>query len=217
MTDLRVLHRRALRVSVDVVDRVRPEQLGLPTPCAEWDLGQLLAHMTGQNHGFALAAGGAPTALGDFAPREVAADPAGLHAASAAELAAAFAAPGLLERRIWLPEIRPAAVPATTAVGFHLVDSVAHAWDVARALDVPVSFDDEVLDAALVIALAVPDGPVRERAGSAFRPGVAVSAAASAFDRILGLLGRSPQWSPDELGIAVPDGAVNQSSSLHRT
>ncbi len=58
MSDIRVLHRRALQVSVDAVNRVRPDQLALPTPCAEWDLGRLLAHMTGQNHGFAAVARG---------------------------------------------------------------------------------------------------------------------------------------------------------------
>jgi hypothetical protein len=76
------------------------------------------------------------------------------------------------------------------------VDTVAHGWDVARATDVPVSFDEEVLDAALIISLAIPDGPPRTLAGSAFRPGIGVGWDAPALDRILGLLGRSPEWKP---------------------
>jgi uncharacterized protein (TIGR03086 family) len=81
-------------------------------------------------------------------------------------------------------------------MGFHLVDCVAHGWDVARSLDVPFEFDGEVLDAALVVSLAVPDGPARERPGASFRPGVRVSRDAEPLDRILGLLGRSPDWKP---------------------
>ena len=196
MTQLRVLHRRALKVTVDLVNQVTPDLLGRPTPCVAWDLGQLLAHMTGQNHGFAGAARGERNDVSAFAPRPVDDDPVGLHAASAAELAAAFSEPGVSEREFWLPEIRTGKFPAQTAIGFHLVDSVAHGWDVARSLDVPVSFDDEVLDAALVISLAVPDGPAREQPDAAFRPGVGVPSDAGTFERILGLLGRSPDWKP---------------------
>ena len=197
MTDLRLLHRRALQVSVAIVNEVTPDQLGVPTPCSEWDLGQLLAHMTGQNHGFAAAARGERNDAAFFGPRPIDDDPAGLHAASAVDLAAAFAEEGMERRELWLPEIRDGGpFPAQTAVGFHLVDSVAHAWDVARSIDVPVSFDDEVLDAALIISLAIPDGPVRRQPGSAFAPGIGVGWEAPTLERLLGLLGRSPGWKP---------------------
>jgi uncharacterized protein (TIGR03086 family) len=197
MTDLRVLHRRALQVSVDVVNQVTPDRLGLPTPCAEWDLGQLIAHMIGQNLGFAAAARGERNGVEAFAPVAVADDPAGRHAESAARLAEDFAAPGFEERSLWLAEIRGGGFyPAQTAVGFHLVDSVAHGWDVARALDLPVAFDDEVLEAALVISLAIPDGPPREQPGAAFRPSVRVGGDTDLLGRVLALLGRSPDWKP---------------------
>lgn len=197
MTDLRVLHRRALQVTVEVVNQVAPQQLGAATPCIEWDLGQLLAHMMGQNRGFAASAHGERSDVGVFAPQPVDDDPAGRHAASAAELAAAFAEEGVELRRLWLPEIRDGGpFPAQTAIGFHLVDCVAHAWDVARVIDVPVAFDDEVLDAALIISLAIPDGPVRLRPGAAFAPGIGIGGAAPTLDRVLGLLGRSPDWKP---------------------
>jgi uncharacterized protein (TIGR03086 family) len=197
MTDLRVLHRRALQVTVDVVNQVTPQQLGAPTPCTEWDLGQLLAHMAGQNRGFAASARGERSDASIFAPLPVDDDPAGGHAASAEDVAAAFAEEGVELRELWLPEVRDGGpFPAQTAIGFHLVDCVAHAWDVARAIDVPVSFDDEVLDAALIISLAIPDGPVRLRPGAAFGPGIGIGGQAPTLDRILGLLGRSPQWKP---------------------
>ncbi|HEV3173923.1 MAG TPA: TIGR03086 family metal-binding protein [Actinocrinis sp.] len=195
MTDIRVLHRRALQVSVDAVNRVRPDQLAVPTPCSEWDLGRLLAHMTGQNHGFAAVARGESSDLSVWRDRPVGDDPGGAYAASATDVAAAFAEDGLLERRFWLPEIRDdGTFPATLGVSFHLVDSVVHAWDVARSLGDPVEFDDEVLAAALRISEQVPDGENREKPGAAFKHGLAVAADGSPLDRILALLGRAPDW-----------------------
>ncbi|HEV2634078.1 MAG TPA: TIGR03086 family metal-binding protein [Actinocrinis sp.] len=195
MTDLRELHRRALQVSVDVVDQVSPDQLALPTPCSAWNLGQLLAHMVGQNHGFAAAARGESKDAGIFQPRPIEADPAGLHAASAADLAAAFAEDGLLDRQVWLAEITAGPVfPAPVAISFHLVDSVAHAWDVAESIGVPVAFDPEVLQTALAVSRRIPDAENRLEPGSAFAPGAVVEPGAAAFEEILALLGRSPDW-----------------------
>jgi uncharacterized protein (TIGR03086 family) len=196
MTGLQELHRRALQVTVDVVNQVSADQLGLRTPCSEWDLGQLLAHMVGQNHGFAAAARGERSDEGVFSPRSVVGgDPAVLHAASADDVAAAFALDDVLRRGFWLPEIRPEPpFPGRVAISFHLVDCVAHGWDVAEAIGVPVDFDEEVLASALEISRAVPDGPNREQPGASFRPGVKTAAGVSAFGEILGLLGRRADW-----------------------
>jgi uncharacterized protein (TIGR03086 family) len=96
---------------------------------------------------------------------------------------------------VWLAEIKQGPMfPAPVAIGFHLVDCVAHGWDVAQALGVPVEFDHEVLGTALAISRRVPDGPGREQPGSSFRPGVPFSPGAPPFEEILGLLGRSEDW-----------------------
>ncbi|NEB79271.1 TIGR03086 family protein, partial [Streptomyces sp. SID14478] len=63
-----------------------------------------------------------------------AADPAGAHRAAALDLLAAFDRPGVMEREFTLPELRGGpggGWPGRIAVGFHLVDYVVHAWDVA--------------------------------------------------------------------------------------
>jgi len=43
------LHRRALDETARLVDAVRPDQMGLPTPCSDWDVQALLAHLVGGN------------------------------------------------------------------------------------------------------------------------------------------------------------------------
>src|SRR4051812_27737474 len=73
ITNLLDLHRRAVDTSIDVVARSGPSDLDRPTPCAAWNLGQLLAHMTVQHHGFAAAAAGQVTDVEAWRPRPLAA------------------------------------------------------------------------------------------------------------------------------------------------
>ena len=83
MTDLRNLHARAIRASVIVVNQVGADDLDRPTPCADWTLARLLAHMTVQHDGFAAAAvgnGGDPALweVGPLGPDPTGASPARL-------------------------------------------------------------------------------------------------------------------------------------------
>jgi uncharacterized protein (TIGR03086 family) len=197
MTDLRACHREATEVARAVVGAVGVGDLRLATPCAGWDLGRLLAHMTGQNHGFAASARGETADLGIWADRPVGAAPATVFGASADAVLDAFADPGADERGLWLPEIRTGGIfPSSVAIGFHLVDTVVHAWDVAKSLGAEVEFSPEVLAAALRPALAVPDGDARLRDGAAFAPAVGAGEQAATLDRVLAALGRDPQWAP---------------------
>jgi len=195
MTDIRDLDRRALAATVKIVNQSRRHQLDLPTPCAQWSLGELLAHMTGQNYGFAAAADGETEDRGIFDDRPVDADPHGIFARSADRVSAAFDADGVLDRRFWLPEIRDGMTfPAPQAIGFHFLDYVVHGWDVARSIGVPAEFDPELIEQAFAIAKQVPAGASRERAGAQFKAVVEVPDSAAALDKLVAILGRSPSW-----------------------
>jgi uncharacterized protein (TIGR03083 family) len=226
------LNAAAVRASVTVVGKVGDADLGRPTPCAEWTVADLIAHMTIQHEGFAAAAAGEG---GDLARWQGARTPAGppgeprtpsleapevaeaaeaAEATEAAEVAEAlvaeyataadrvieaFAVDGIGDRRFDLPEISTAVTfHASQAIGFHLVDYVAHGWDVARSLGLGYDLEPDLLDAALVIARAVPDGEPRLRPGAAFKPRMTAATAAEAgrLDQILVLLGRDPGWTP---------------------
>ncbi|MBW0107049.1 maleylpyruvate isomerase N-terminal domain-containing protein [Pseudonocardia sp. KRD291] len=81
------LHRRASDDATAVIARIGAGDRGRDTPCAGWDLDALLAHLIGQNHGFAD-------------------DPAADWQASADRLVTSFArAPA--ETTVLLAEIRP--------------------------------------------------------------------------------------------------------------
>ncbi len=189
-TDLRCLHLRALDAAGAVVARVQALDLDRPTPCLGWALGALLGHTIGQNHGFAQAVEAADAPHIAFASRPVA--PHELSAAwqgSVARLVAAFAA-AALDREVLLVEISPEVrFPVATVIGFHLLDTVVHTWDIATALGEQFRPDDELITATFRQAQRVPDGPVRERPGAAFAPGLVIDGVDD-WDLTLAMLGR---------------------------
>jgi hypothetical protein len=162
-----ILDARAVRASVEVVSQASVADLARPTPCADWRLAELLAHMTAQHNGFA---------------------------AAAERVIAAFAAAVAPAGKFVLPEIRPELpFPAVEAIGFHFVDYVVHGWDVARTLGLGYDLEPDVLAVAVAIAQAVPDGERRRRPGAAFAPRVAATSG-GLLDQIVGMLGRRPDW-----------------------
>lgn len=194
-TEYVALDARAVRASVDLVARVSAADLTRPTPCAAWTLHGLLAHMTTQHHGFASAARG-ENDMAAWRLRPLGDDPVGAYRTSAEHVLAAFAAEDLPERRVHLPELSTdRTFPAAQAVSFHFIDYVVHSWDVARTLGTTVDFDDDLLDAALTVAEAVPGGTARTAPGAAFGP-EATRTSQAPLDRIVAILGRSPTW-PD--------------------
>jgi len=197
--DIRDLDARAVRASADVVDGIKPVDLSRPTPCSEWTLGALLAHMTVQHQGFAAASAGRgadPEVWRVGAPSP---DPVADYVMAAELVIAAFAEPGVMDRGFAIPEIMPGMeFPAPQAISFHFIDYVVHGWDVARALGQACELDADLVQAAVPVAEAVPEGERRQRPGAAFRPGLAAPDGASSMDRILAMLGRDPAWTPPQ-------------------
>jgi len=187
--NLRSCDERTVRATMTVVAQISPSDLSLPTPCAGWDLSQLLAHMTAGHRGFAAAAEGRGADHDVWQTRPLGDNPIQEYARAAESVITAFAAPDVLERDFLLPEIAPRPFPGRIAIGFHLLDFVAHGWDVARTIGAPYELPDDVLAIALPIATAVPDGESRTAPGAAFAPRIPDPGGAP-LNRILALLGR---------------------------
>jgi uncharacterized protein (TIGR03086 family) len=191
--DIVTLDAEAVRTSVGLVERATVADLGLPTPCQGWTLGDLLAHMTAQHYGFAAASAGDGD-LARWLVRTLGDDAVSAYLAASDHVLAAFAAVGVLDRKFPLPEFPGSPTfPPRQAISFHFVDYVVHSWDVAKTLDLPVSFEPALLDVALTVARAVPAGEARLRPGAAFASEVAYSGG-SPLDQIVAILGRSPDW-----------------------
>jgi uncharacterized protein (TIGR03086 family) len=192
------LDRRAVQASVAAAGDLSDADLDKPTPCGDWTLADLVAHMTVQQRGFAAAARGRGADPDLWASRRQAADGPGTstaYAAISADLLGAFADPQLGDTGFLLPEIRDGGpFPAHVAVGFHLVDNVVHAWDVAVSRVRHVELHADVLAASLAIAEQVPDGPERDQPHAAFSHRRPAACDTPPLERILLLLGRSPTW-----------------------
>src|ERR1700728_3294074 len=106
--DVRPLHRIAVLASVDVVSVVTTDDLRKPTPCAGWNLADLLTHMTVQHRGFAAAARGHGADQARWQPDTVAeaaaVDPPGTSSAAATAVIDPFAGADVLDAAFALPE-----------------------------------------------------------------------------------------------------------------
>jgi uncharacterized protein (TIGR03086 family) len=191
VTDIVELDRQALAWTADLLAKAQPTDWSVPTPCGEWNLRQLTEHMVAQNKGFAAASAGGAREVADWAPRPLDGDPHAAFVASATETTAAFRSIG---EEIYLAEFGRA-VPGKIAMGFHFVDYLAHGWDVARALGLPDEPDPALTEAGMAIAERIPNAPPSRGPGAAFAYIVEVADTVSPHQRLIALLGRSPQWT----------------------
>jgi uncharacterized protein (TIGR03086 family) len=176
-----------------VVADIRDDQLDGPTPCEAASVGALLDHLHGLSQAFVGAArkaplDGAPSAdAAHLSPQWRESIPAGL-----AALAQAWAEPGA-----WTGMTAAGGVdlPGEVAGLVALDEVVVHGWDLARATGQRFAVDDGLVAAALrFVGPAVGEQP--EGSPGLFGPPVPVPEDAPPLDRLLGLTGRDPSWSP---------------------
>jgi len=183
----------ALWTLTGVVDQIRDDQLLQPTPCAGWDLTMLLEHITGQHHGVAATLSGSGEDLADWRPLPIGENRMALLNSIQDVRLALLSDPAATA---WMPEIQPAApLPTAIVLRAHLVDTVAHGWDVAASIGVPVEFSPQVLATAYTVARQIGDGSERDQPAAAFAhalPGGDEPTLAG----YLALLGRDIAWSP---------------------
>ncbi|GAC1592270.1 MAG: hypothetical protein NVS3B21_11710 [Acidimicrobiales bacterium] len=158
-----------------------------PTPCDEWDVRALVNHVIGGCCRYtALLRGGSAddftaTLEHDFIRSNATAS----FADAAAEMNAAFSAPGAFDRTVHHPV---ADMPGRVLAAWRCGDSTVHGWDLAHAIGA-----DETLDAELVEWLWKPlsaQGPALSASGMFKHSDAVVPDDASLQSRLLQLLGR---------------------------
>jgi uncharacterized protein (TIGR03086 family) len=195
MDTLTELHIRAVQLTVEAVRPLSPDQLSEPTPCADWDLAALLDHMTAQNLGFAAAATGNREDETVWATGSNRQNAVADYLASASTVIDAFASSDIEQRSFFLPELsREQDFVGSQAVAMHAIDSLIHAWDVARAAGRNITPDSDLVDMTLEVVEQIPDSEDRRAPGAHFGPRAETPASGSKFDHVLALLGRSPSW-----------------------
>lgn len=190
-SDVRLQHRRALMAAGEVLAELRPADLSRPTPCAGWDLKTLLAHMVGQNVGFARAVSTGDAEKSAYAGPTIHADDLGQAWTRSADLVLEAFDDVEPERHVRLVEINPdGTFPAAAVVGMHLLDTVIHTWDVATSLGQPYRPDNQLVDIVTAQAKLVPAGNGRTQPEAAFAPVLSTNQT-DPWLTALALLGRS--------------------------
>jgi uncharacterized protein (TIGR03086 family) len=182
------LFERSFAQSAAVLARVRPEQLGAPTPCALFDVRTLAGHMLF-----------AARRVGEAGRRQELVESADA-VATTDELAAAFdktaadsldawRTPGAFEGDIVLPF---GTFPATVVAEIYVLEQITHAWDLAVAIGARGALDESLAEAALPVAEATILPEYRGEEPMPFAAAIEVDATAPAYDRLAAFMGRRP-------------------------
>ena len=163
---------RALDQCGDVLARVHSDQLELPTPCRDWDVGRLIAHLVAAPGRFLAAMHGEQPDWSTEPP------PIGT------EWAAAFrnAADDLIHA--WHQQ---GAEADARTVDWQTAELAVHTWDLAQATGQSTRLDPEVAERALAFLAA---GLTPENRGDAFDGEVAVEDDAPVYHRLAAYAGR---------------------------
>ena len=179
-----------------VVAAVRNDQLTAPTPCTGTSVAALLDHVHGLAVGLRLAAEKQPTGAPAASAEQL---PADWRTRIPRELDALVAA--WREPAAWEGTAEPGGVqlPAAWAGRVALNEVLVHGWDLAVAIGEHYDADPVAaracLDHAAEFAAAVPGAR-----DTIYGPEVPVPADAPVFDRLLGVTGRDPGWTPPVSG-----------------
>ncbi|MGI8576983.1 MAG: TIGR03086 family metal-binding protein [Nocardioidaceae bacterium] len=175
-----------------VIGAITNDQLHTPTPCTEYDVGQLQDHVLGWlgnfAAGFADPNGQAPQATVEGQHAGV--DPAA-EVRAAAELLTQAIRGGAAARPLKLGD---AAMPGKMALGMILWEYQVHGWDLARATGQPWHPPAAAAEQSLGFAPTMLTDDYQGE-GKAFAERVAVPEDAPPLDRLVGLSGRRPDWT----------------------
>ena len=167
---------QALQETSRLVAQVGGTDWGRPTPCSEWSVRELVAHLQGGNDLFAqVLSHRDPSAVGRSTD----------YPASVEALLAAFGRPGVLQETFVVP-VGP--VPGMVALHLRLTEALVHGWDLAVATGQSLSFPDETVEQEIAFSRAkLADLPPDRHP---FGPPQPIADGTPPLDRLAALLGR---------------------------
>jgi len=181
---------RACRSTAAILELVRSTDLDRPTPCASWNVRDVVNHVVSGTGYFAeLAEKGAVTDRGDDADC-TAADFAATFRRESERLVAAFRAPGAMTKPMKMPF---GELPGSVCVWIAAGDIFTHGWDLAKATGQPTDLEPDVAVRLLTqIEPILPDDMRGPDGEAAFGPRVEIADSAPAADRLAAFEGRHP-------------------------
>lgn len=163
---------RALDQAGDVIAEVHPDQLGLPTPCRDWDVGRLVSHLVHDPRHFLEMAGGGSPSWTDEPDRVLYAQ-------------ATFRSAGDDLIHHWHQQGDP---DDPGAVDWQTAEFAVHTWDLATAIGYPTDrLDPRVAERGLAF---MTQALTPDNRGTAFAAEEPAPADASAYERLAAYAGR---------------------------
>lgn len=176
----------ALAHTTRMVQGISADQWSEPTPCAQWDVQELVQHTVGVMANFAGGAAGTGV-VGDPMDFDLGDDAGATCASVAADCVANWTARGELESMVSLGENE---FPGMVGLNINALDAYVHGWDIAKATGQDTGLDEGLCGPLLGFAQqAIPATP---REGDNFHAVVDTGEGASVQDQLLGYLGRQP-------------------------
>jgi uncharacterized protein (TIGR03086 family) len=169
---------------------VRREDLTLATPCSEWNVRALVAHIVAGIWYFQALATGEPVedlmrGLSDL----VGDDPFASYDRAARAGLEAWRTPGRLERSYTMPLGERT---GREALAIHQADLLIHGWDVAEATHQDSTMDDELARFALATEQSFIQGMGGR--GRGYAEALPVPPGATDQERLLAFVGRRTTW-----------------------
>ncbi len=176
---------QAQQIAAGLLANVTPDQLDHTTPCANWNVGQLVDHLVGGQHwarsgvqGAAMDETGDGASAGDFQAA---------FADAAQRCLDAFSEDGALARTV-NPGFGD--MPATALLGLAVTDTFTHSWDLATATGQDSDLAPELAEQLLAASQHSIRPEFRTEDGSLFGPEQPAPEGATAAARLAAFLGR---------------------------
>lgn len=178
---------RAAEYFETVFKQVTPAQWEQPTPCADWNVRQLMNHVLVEQLWVPpLLAGRTVADVGSaFDGDQLGDDPDGAWQAAVAESRAQFEAPGAMAGVVHLSYGDDSVENYCDQM---TLDALVHGWDLANAINVDTSLPPDLVEWAYETVL-----PMQEllTASGMFGTPIEVSETSTTQEKLLGLLGRA--------------------------
>ncbi|MGO2031615.1 TIGR03086 family metal-binding protein [Glutamicibacter ardleyensis] len=180
---------RALKVTGTLITELNPEQYSAPTPCTEWDVRDVVAHLVGMNLIFTALLNSQKPPSRD--QQVLGNDPGTAFGSSAAALLSAFERAGALEQNFETPM---GSATGQERLNIRMYDLLTHAWDLSQATGNRLEPLGDLAEQSLMFARRQLAQQQRNERFNAAQP---VADGAPALDRLAAFLGRplNGSWS----------------------
>ena len=149
-----ILYARAMESTERYVSAIRDDQWGDPTPCSDWNVRDIVNHITNENlWAVELFAGKRMEDVGNRLDGDLlGSDPIGAYHRSVLAAADAAQAPGSMERTCHLSF---GDYPGSELAKQLFLDTLIHGWDIAKATGQDTRLDPSLVEACYPVAQAL--------------------------------------------------------------